>query len=300
MKISVAAPLAESVLLYSAVSKTAAFRTSEKVAIAYFAFTAVMLSFNAVPAYQYGLALLIPFAVAAAVALEARYSAPWSRVLRDWAALGLILLAYRQVDWFAGKPALTHFQQIWVGWDHRILDDGGLRAVLESAGSFVPSLLEAIYLLLYAVPAACMGAFYWYGQRCRIDRFITTLFVGTFCAYALLPYFPTAPPRIAFPAEDIALAAGLWRKINIWLFEHCDISTSVFPSGHVAVAFSSAFGLLRAIPERRWLCSSVFAIAALVFTATVYCRYHYAVDGIASIGISIFAWLSTAAMDRDA
>ena len=96
------------------------------------------------------------------------------------------------------------------------------------------------------------------------------------------------------------VTVSFWRAINIWLFEHCDISTSVFPSGHVAVAFSSAFGLLRAMPERRWLSSSVFAIAIIVVVATVYCRYHYAVDGLASIGISIFAWFSTAAMDRDA
>jgi membrane-associated phospholipid phosphatase len=58
--------------------------------------------------------------------------------------------------------------------------------------------------------------------------------------------------------------------------------------------------MLRAMPERRWLYSSVFTIAIVVVVATVYCRYHYAVDGLASIGISIFAWFSTAAMDRDA
>ena len=300
MKISVAAPLVESILLYSAISRTTAYRTYEKVAIAYFTYTAILLSFQPVSTYHYALALLIPFLLTTAAAYETRNSAPWSRVLRDWGALSLILLAYRQVEWFAGKPVLASLQQIWVGWDHHVLDDLGLRAMLESAGSFIPSLLEATYLLLYAVPAACMGALYWYGHRSRIDRFLTTLFVGTFCAYALLPHFPTVPPRIAFPAEDPAPLASLWRSVNIWLFEHCDISTSVFPSGHVAVAFSSAFGLLSAIPERRPLCSFVFAIAAVVFTATVYCRYHYAVDGIASIGISVFAWLSTAAMVQDA
>jgi membrane-associated phospholipid phosphatase len=299
MKIAVAAPLAESVLLYSAVSRTTTYRTCEKVALAYFAYVAVVLSFETVPNYRYSLALLIPFLVAAAVALEARYSVPWSRVLRDWAPLGLILLAYREVEWFAGKPALVDLERIWVGWDHVLLYDAGMRTTLESTGRFIPSLLEVTYLLLYALPAACMGALYWYGQRSRIDRLLTTLLVGTFCVYALLPYFPTNPPRVAFPAEDSMLTGSLWRTINIWLFEHCDISTSVFPSGHVAVAFSSAFGLLRAMPERRWLYFSVFTIAVIVVIATVYCRYHYAVDGLASIGVSVFAWLSTAAMDRD-
>ena len=300
MNIAVAGPLAGSVLLYSTVSKTTTYRRCEKVALAYFAYMAVVLSFYTVPNYRYSVALLIPFLVATAVALEARYSVAWSSILRDWAPLGLILLAYREVEWFSGKPALTDLERIWVRWDHAVLYDAGLRATLESAGSFIPSLLEITYLLLYALPVACMGALYWYGQRSRIDRLLTTLFVGTLGAYALLPYFPTRPPRIAFAAEDSMLTVSLWRAINIWLFEHCDISTSVFPSGHVAVAFSSAFGMLRAMPERRWLSSSVFTIAIAVIIATVYCRYHYAVDGLASMGISIFAWFSTAAMDRDA
>ena len=300
MNIAVAGPLAGSVLLYSAVSTTTTYRRCEKVTLAYFAYMAVVLSFHTVPTYRYSLALLIPFLLAAAVALEARYSVPWSQILRDWVPLGLIVLAYREVEWFSGKPALADLERIWVRWDHFILYDAGFRAALESAGSFIPSLLEITYLLLYALPPACMAALYWYGQRSRIDRFLTTLFVGAFCAYALLPYFPTSPPRIAFPAEDSMVTRSFWRAMNIWLFEHCDISTSVFPSGHVAVAFSSAFGLLRATPERRWLCSSVFAIAIIVVVATVYCRYHYAVDGLASIGISVFAWFSTTAMDLDA
>jgi membrane-associated phospholipid phosphatase len=105
---------------------------------------------------------------------------------------------------------------------------------------------------------------------------------------------------LAFPNQDLPHAASLWRHINVWLLDHCDISTSVFPSGHVAVAFSSAFGLLRAIPERRWVWLSFLAAAVVVFTATIYGRYHYAADGIASIAISVVAWLCTAAWDPDA
>ena len=69
-----------------------------------------------------------------------------------------------------------------------------------------------------------------------------------------------------------------------------DIGTSVFPSGHVAVAFSSAFGMLRAVRSRPGIWVPVFVVATLVYAATIYCRYHYAVDGLASIGIAALAW----------
>ena len=45
-----------------------------------------------------------------------------------------------------------------------------------------------------------------------------------------------------------------------------------------------------AAPERRWLWIAAFVAAAAVYVATIYGRYHYAVDGLASIGI---AWVAS-------
>jgi membrane-associated phospholipid phosphatase len=74
------------------------------------------------------------------------------------------------------------------------------------------------------------------------------------------------------------------------VLDHLDISTGVFPSGHVAVAFSSAFALLSVLRQRRWIWCSAFIIATMVYVATIYGRYHYAVDGLASIVIAFVAW----------
>lgn len=63
------------------------------------------------------------------------------------------------------------------------------------------------------------------------------------------------------------------------------------------MAFSSVFALLRAIPERHWLYGIVFIIATLVLIATIYCRYHNAADGLASLGISALAWRATGVID---
>jgi membrane-associated phospholipid phosphatase len=243
---------------------------------------------------------MIPISVWAAITAQLRFSRGWSRVLRDWLSLGLILIAYRQVDWFGTKPAIASLQDTWIHWDRFLLDRAGLRAALESFGWLIPSGLELAYLSLYGLPALCLGALYWNGRRKDIDRFLTPLFLGTFCVYALLPHFPTLGPRIAFPGQDLPGYTGLWRSVNLWLLDHCDISTSVFPSGHVAVAFSAAFGLLHAVPDRRGLCAGMFTAAAAVFTATIYCRYHYAVDGLASIFVSALVYLCCEVLDRNA
>jgi membrane-associated phospholipid phosphatase len=301
MKSSLAISLPESAPFVSAISRTTAvFRGYEKILLAYFVYVAVMLSSRPQAVSHRILAWTIPLALIVGFALESHHSAPWSRVTRDWLALGLILVAYREVDWLGDKPPLSHLQDVWIRWDHIILDQMGVRAAIEAFGGFIPSMLEAVYLSLYAIPAICIATLYRNGGRPRIQRFLATLMLGTLCAYVLLPFFPSVSPRLAFPSESLPAWHSVWRTINIWLLEHGDIDSSVFPSGHVAVAFSCAFGLLRAIPERRTIWLTAFLAAILVFTATIYCRYHYAVDGLASIGISIVAWGLTVAMDRDA
>ena len=302
MKIAVNTPLTETGPVQSVLASPAigVLRRAEKILLAYFIYIAATVSVRAEPRGTYLLAWTIPLMVWAAIVAQSRFSRGWSRVTRDWASLGLILVAYRELDWFAGRPALLVWQHTWIGWDRYLLNDIGLRSALEHFGSFIPSGLEAVYLSLYGIPALCMGALYWNGRRAKIDRFLTTLFLGTLCAYALLPLFPIQSPRFAYANQDLPTYTSVWRSINVWLLDHCDISTSVFPSGHVAVAFSSAFGLIRALPDRRWLCAGVLTAAIIVFSSTVYCRYHYVTDGLASIGISVGAWLLTEAMDRNA
>ena len=49
---------------------------------------------------------------------------------------------------------------------------------------------------------------------------------------------------------------------------------------------SAAWGLLATIPERRWIGWTMAAFGLCVAIATVYGRYHYAVDAVAGIAIS--------------
>jgi membrane-associated phospholipid phosphatase len=295
-----AAEVADTAVPARAVSYTrrATTRPAERVMILFFTYVAAMAAIRgAAPSYHW-IGYLVPVTIWILAEAESRYSRPWSRVLRDWMALGFILIAYREIDWFAGAPALADWQRAWAGWDRTLLDGFRLRAIIESLGGVIPSGLEAIYLSLYGIPALCLGILYWNRKRDRIDRLLTTVFLGTFCAYALLPVFPTVSPRIAFPGQDLPHYSGLFRWVNLWLLDHCDIATSVFPSGHVAVAFSSAFGLLRAFPERKRAWLGIFGIATGVLIATVYCRYHYAVDGTASLAISVAAWRLSGVLER--
>jgi membrane-associated phospholipid phosphatase len=88
------------------------------------------------------------------------------------------------------------------------------------------------------------------------------------------------------------------RHLNLWILERGTVHAGVFPSAHVSSAFSAAFGLLLVLPERRRIGWIGFWFAVIVSVATVYGRYHYAVDAAAGLVTSLVALAGIAALKR--
>ena len=271
------------------IAERSALCAHERVVLAFFTILALLALARPLPPHYKVLLLALPPAIYLACLLETYSPHAWSRIARQWASLSLILLAYWSLQMLSG-PRLSQWEARWIAWDRYLLDGLGFRAALESYGRAIPTALESFYLLLYTLPPASLALLYLTGRRHRSRQFLFVLFLGTFAAYLLIPAIPVASPRAAFPGVDLPSFHTLPRSVNVWLLDHLDITTGVFPSGHVAVAFSCAFGLLTAAPRRRLIWCSAFLVAFLVYTATVYGRYHYAVDGLASMLIAAVAW----------
>jgi membrane-associated phospholipid phosphatase len=210
-------------------------------------------------------------------------------IARDWAPAPLVLLAYWQMGWFASPHTLIGVESTWLQWDRILLHDWSLRSLIESRGRLIPSVLELAYSLLYSIPPLSIAALYLCRRRRRVDEFLFPYLLSTLLVYALLPVFPSASPRLEFPQLDLPSVDTVFRRFNLWVLSWGDIHTGVFPSGHVATAFSCALSMRYALPEKPWVSRVLLVMAVLITTATVYGRYHYAVDGAASILLSFVA-----------
>jgi membrane-associated phospholipid phosphatase len=257
------------------------FRSSERLAVAYFVYVALIAPFYIARPWR-------AWIVVAAVAAGLWLMGLWTPIARDLAPLGATLTAYREMDWFSSVPHDHHLERAWVAWD-RVALDGGLRAAIESAGAILPGILELSYLLVYAVGPAVVVAAIVHRRRHTTDQLWMAYLAGTLGAYALFPYFPSDPPRIAFPGADLPHVVTALRTLNLYIVGGYGIHSSVFPSAHVSSAFSAAWGLLKTIPEKRWIGWSMAAYAVLVSIATVYGRYHYGVDVLAGFAVSLLA-----------
>lgn len=277
-------------------------RVSEWLLVAYFTYTALLAwLLPLAPMRRDGLtalnATLVAFVWLLASA-DLRWPDETLSYVRDWLPAPLTLVAYWQMSWFHPPEHTYRFEHVWVQWDKWLLNDWNLRALLEAFGWLLPALLELSYTLMYAIPVFSIAVLYLCGRRERVDRFFFTFLLGSLTAYSLFPYFPSEPPRFVFPGQDLPGIVTVFRRFNLWLLDTFDIRTSVFPSGHVTGAFSAAFAMLLAYPERKRFGRVLLILAASITLATVYGRYHYAVDGVTGFLISVAAAGITRQLER--
>jgi membrane-associated phospholipid phosphatase len=213
----------------------------------------------------------------------------WVDYLRDWVPQALMILAYKQTGWFAPAKHTNALEHQWIVSDRLLLDTLHGRALIESLGAALPALLELSYSFVYAVPPLTMGVLYALRLKKRSDTLLTIYLLGLFLCYAQFPFWPSEPPRTVFAGQDMPAVHTPFRNFNLWLVGNYGIHTSVFPSAHVSGAFAAAMSMLYLARRRRRLLLAYFTYATLVATATVYGRYHYAVDSVAGFAIGVSA-----------
>ena len=270
-------------------------RWPERLLIAYFVYTAVLAQLLPLRSEIRLVTAALNAIVMGGFLLLARVDSlrrrPFLSMVRDWYPMPLMLLTYREMGWFAQPRADFHLENAWVVYDRILLRDLGLKAALEALGPVVPSILEISYSLVYTVPFLAMAALYACGKRERVPAFQATFVLSVISAYALFPLFPSEPPRTVFPGQDFPAYLTVFRRFNWGLLGGYGIHTSVFPSAHVSGSFSGALAMIRLLPERKWVGRALLVLAILIATATVYGRYHYAVDAAAGFALAAAGYL---------
>jgi membrane-associated phospholipid phosphatase len=262
-----------------------ALRSTEWLLIGYFSYVALIS-----PTRSPLLVLLLAIALVAVLAYgESRGNPLFFSIARDWAPLLLTLIAYREMDWFTPLAWDHHLEFRWIEFDRSLLYRWGLQHAIESIGAVLPSYLEFCYLLVYAVGPFTVTVLYLEHRRTRVNQVLLLYLLGTLLAYALFPYFPSQPPRTLFGDSDLPTVMTAIRRFNLWIVNGYGIHSSVFPSAHVSSAFSAGWALLLYLPNRKRYGVGMLIYAASVSVAAVYGRYHYAVDVLAGLGVSLVA-----------
>jgi hypothetical protein len=240
-------------------------------------------------------AVLMSWAIGliAAVVLISRLppSDGW-RIVRDWAP-GLYLLAGY---WLPGRLFTAPNERLerWLlSVDQSCLGQRVVGGTLRLPW-IVRNYLELSYLLCYPLVPITFWLLYFSAPdraaaSVAADAFWSTVQLGVFICYGLLPWLPTRPPRAFLTAATVARSASLAR-FNTAVLNRVSIHVNTFPSGHVAAALAAALVVGQVLPAGGLVLGVIaFSIAA----AAALGRYHYAADVVLGAVAAVVAFAVT-------
>jgi membrane-associated phospholipid phosphatase len=171
------------------------------------------------------------------------------------------------------------------------------------------------YFSYYIMIIGCGLALY---RQCRAHfmHYISLVSFVFYICFLTYIFLPVVGPRIFYrelgdfelaatlrpavvPDFPAAVQAGPFYQIMALIYHHFETPGAAFPSSHVAIALTTLYFSFKYLRRIRWVHA---VMATLLCLATVYCRYHYAVDiagGVltAAIMIPVGNWL-IARIDR--
>jgi membrane-associated phospholipid phosphatase len=212
-------------------------------------------------------------------------SVVWREPLRDWLPVVSLLMGY----WLSGHYFLAPMptiEQRFLALD-RWLHNAGLSSFVARAPRAVLELLELAYMSCFIFVPGGMVLLFLAGATAHADRFWTLVLIGEFGSFGMLPWIQTRPPRDVEPPGVIDQRPILMRAINRAMVRRTSIGYNTFPSGHVAGSLAVAFAVSEALPG---LTVPMLAASGLISVSTVVGRYHYAVDAVAGLVLTITAW----------
>src|SRR3712207_5435479 len=113
-------------------------RLSEGLLLGYFAYTSLLALILPLASSIRIRTLLVNLGIfllyASLLRVAARKPRKSLEITRDWLPTPFMLLAYKEMGWFAQPHKDFALERAWVEWDRLILRDWGGQALIESAG----------------------------------------------------------------------------------------------------------------------------------------------------------------------
>jgi len=278
--------------------KNSAFWAVDKLILAYFAFTTILIVgwWSRIPDAA-GL-FLWHLAAVALLVFEVKRENRTTWLFRNWYPLPYVASCYKEMALLIPAVRHTDADQWLAGLDYRIWHANPTVWLERIHHPVVTELLQDAYTLF--VPAVLLVAFLIWMKHGYADfeyyAFLIALgFLASYIGYIAVP---ARGPRFLLNHLQHVPLEGLWlfRSMQSTLDRLESAHYDCFPSGHTELTILAWWGS-RMVSNR--LFRIYFAYTPILIFATVYLRYHYTVDVLAGAGLAVaLIWLAPALYRR--
>ena len=257
------------------------------VTVMYLSMTAALILVfrQQVPQWQVLITAHLVGCAAAATLWRHEPSQPLLRFVRDWHPIVLFPLLYKEVEVLAaafGDWRLTDVIPVL----EAMVFGGQPSLYLSDYLSFVPlsEFLHFCYLSYVIVIPGLAGYWYIVGPRIAFHELVLLLAMALFGSYLFFILFPVDSPYYLSERLGPPLAGHLFFDFVHEVSSRGGARGGAFPSAHV-----SAAGVLWLVAwhHQRRLAWALTPIILGVVVATVYGRFHYALDTVAGLALSV-------------
>ena len=253
----------------------------------YLAITAALIAIlgQSVPGRVQLVAVHLTLAGSLLILNRARPKAGILRVIRDWHPLMLFPLLYKEVELLAAVIGDWRLSAAIPAWEAALFA-GQPSLYLSERLAFVPlsEFLHFCYLShLIVIPSV---AAYWYvsGRRTAFGELLlmlSTVLLGSYLFFILLP---VDSPYYLWPRLGPPLSGHFFFDLVHQMSARGGARGGAFPSAHVS---SAVVVSLVAWRHQRRLAYLIVPITVGVMVATVYGRFHYALDSLVGAALAI-------------
>lgn len=201
-----------------------------------------------------------------------------------------VLVIFDSLGWLVHYVNPEDIDPLLIKLDYLIFNNHPTVILEKIMTPLLTDILQIAYCTYYFIPIS-FGLFLLRNNRRK--EFNETLFLILFCYYlSYLGYIlmPALGPRFTLnhlqttELRGFILAEPIQRLLN----QLEGIKRDAFPSGHTGIAVLVLYLAYRF--ERRFFWILLPIVSALIFS-TIYCRYHYVVDVIAGLGLTLLSVL---------
>ena len=210
------------------------------------------------------------------------------QILRDWYPITTILIFYLEIPPLVQMVQQRYFDDLVIEWEDRLFNGQPsiyLRARFPS--KWLSELLHLCYFSYYPIVFGLVTVLYFQGRHEAFHEVVFAEILTFNLCLVWYIFMPVMGPRYKFEKISGPLADGYVFKMVHMILSGASSKGTAFPSSHCAIGVIVVLYAARYHPVA-FAIMCPFGVGLVI--ATVYGRFHYALDAIAGtvLAIAIF------------
>jgi membrane-associated phospholipid phosphatase len=210
--------------------------------------------------------------------------------LSHWYPLALFGFFFEEIHHIVHAIVPRWFDAPLVALDHALFGAHPTVWVERFSGYWLNEYMQLTYTTYLPLLPLFAGYLWWRGRRAGFETYIVSMCAAYYLCYVIYVFFPVEGPHHTLAhLQQVELHGGPFTAVINLIQKYGRVHGGAFPSTHVA---GSVVVLISAYRFARRLGYALTPLVLSICVATVYGRYHYAVDVLAGAAMgALGCWL---------